>query len=33
MLGSYRAGNEAGEYDGENGCVNDEFHKLVTSGG
>ena len=33
VLGSYRTGNEAGKYDGEDGCMNEEFHKLVTSGG
>ena len=33
VLGSYRTGDEASEYDGEDGCVYEEFHKLVTSGG
>jgi hypothetical protein len=32
VLGSYRAGYKASEYNGEDGRVNNEFHKLVTSG-
>jgi len=27
MLGGYRTGNEASEYNGEDGRMNEEFHK------
>ncbi len=33
MLGSYRAGNKTCKYDGEDGRMDEELHKLVTSGG
>jgi hypothetical protein len=31
-LRSYRTGNETGKDNGKDGCVNEEFHRVVTSG-